>query len=75
MNQNINVSFDQSLPVVCEECGGVYFQEVLYIRKVSGILTGSSKPSYIPIPVFQCTECHHVNTEFLPREVQKLEGD
>lgn len=73
MNQNINVSFDQSLPVVCEECGGMYFQEALYIRKISGILVGSEKPSYIPIPVFQCTNCKHVNTEFLPREVQELE--
>jgi hypothetical protein len=28
-------------------------------------------PSYIPIPVFACLKCNHVNKEFLPREIQE----
>jgi hypothetical protein len=44
--------------------------EALHIRKVSGILTGTGQPSYIPIPVFACDKCSHVNEEFLPRELK-----
>jgi hypothetical protein len=45
-------------------------KEVLMMRKVSGILTGTGQPSYIPIPLFACNKCGHVNKEFLPPELR-----
>jgi len=72
MNQNINLSLDQTTPVECEQCGGLFFSEAVHIRKASGLLTGTGKSSYIPIPVFRCLECGHVNGEFLPKEVKDL---
>lgn len=75
MNQNLNVSLDQTLPVVCEKCSGMYFEQALHIRKVSGLLTGTGQTSYLPIPVFSCKSCGHVNTEFLPKEIKNLSDD
>jgi uncharacterized Zn finger protein len=66
--QNLNVDINQTLPVVCEECNEKYFE-------ASGLLTGQSKPTYIPIPVFACTECGHVNGDFLPREIESLDKE
>ncbi len=71
----MNVDLDQTLPLHCDECRGIYFQEVIHIRKVSGLLTGTGQTSYLPIPVFQCTNCKHVNEEFLPKEVSKLKNE
>ena len=73
MNQQVNVDFSQTEGVTCEECGGVYFTEGLVIRRASGLLTGTGKPTYIPIPVFNCRECGHVNAEFLPKEFTNLD--
>jgi len=73
MQQNINVDIKQTSSVICEKCENGYFDQALVIRKASGLLTGQSKPSYIPIPVFKCTSCGHVNEEFLPKEVQSLD--
>jgi len=73
MQQNINVDISQTTPVLCEECKGTYFDQALVIRKASGLLTGQSKPSYIPIPVFKCAGCGHVNGEFLPKEIQSID--
>ena len=73
MQQQVNVDISQTSGVTCEECGGVYFENGLVIRKASGLLTGASKPTYIPIPVFNCRECGHVNAEFLPKELTKLD--
>lgn len=70
---NINLDINQTLPVVCNECGHNHFQQVLIIRKASGLLTGTGKPTYVPIPVFACTKCNHVNEEFAPKELQNLE--
>lgn len=68
----LNVDFNQTLPVTCDECGHTYFDQALVIRKASGILTGTGQPSYVPIPVFACKSCGHVNAEFLPKEGPSL---
>lgn len=73
MQQQLNVDINQTQPVSCDECSGIYFDQALVIRKASGLLTGQSKPSYIPIPVFKCTECGHVNGEFIPKEIQSVD--
>jgi hypothetical protein len=70
---NLNITLDQTTETVCEVCNHKFFHQALYIRKVSGILTGTGQPSYIPIPVFACDKCDHVNKEFLPLEVRNLE--
>lgn len=72
MDQKLNISLDQTSSVICEECGHTYFEQQLLLRKASGFLTGTGQPSYIPIPVFACSKCGHVNQEFLPREVKNI---
>jgi len=69
MENKLNLDISQTDSVTCDECGGMYFQQALHIRKASGFLTGTGQTSYIPIPLFACISCGHVNTEFLPKEV------
>jgi len=71
--QQVNISLDQTLPVTCDGCGHAYFTQALHIRKVSGILSGTGQTSYMPIPVFACVACQHINTEFLPKEMKDLD--
>jgi uncharacterized Zn finger protein len=73
MDNKVNVGIDQTDAVVCDECGGIYFQEALHIRKASGFLTGTGQTSYMPIPIFSCLKCGHVNEEFLPKEIKSLD--
>lgn len=67
-NMNLNISLDKTTPILCEECEGATFQQVVYIRKVSKFLTGEPQDGIIPIPSFACTNCHHVNLEFQPKQ-------
>jgi uncharacterized Zn finger protein len=69
---NINLDLNQTTGVVCEECSHIHFEQVLIIRKASGLLTGTGQPTYVPIPVFACTKCGHVNSEFLPKQLEEL---
>jgi len=73
MQPNVNVDISQTTPVLCEECGGTYFEQAMVLRRVSAILTGQGKPGFMPIPVFRCADCGHVNKDFLPKEVQSLD--
>jgi|TARA_R110001592_G_scaffold141074_3_gene362377 hypothetical protein len=74
MHNQLNVDITQTQSVTCEKCGGVYFEQGLILRKASGILTGTGKTSYIPIPVFNCRDCGHVNEEFRPKEIKDLDS-
>ncbi|TRO56186.1 hypothetical protein E2P64_06210 [Candidatus Bathyarchaeota archaeon] len=56
----------------CEKCGGEAFQEAVLLRKVSSILTGTGKEGYLPVQVFACIACGHVNRAFLPAEIRPI---
>jgi len=55
------VNLRDSQTITCEKCGSMYFKEVVYIKKVSKILTGSSEDTIVPFPIYMCASCEHVN--------------
>lgn len=71
-NMQMNIDITQTSGLTCDECQNVFFEQALVIRKASGFLTGTGKPTMIPIPVFKCTKCGHVNEEFLPKEIKDI---
>ena len=56
--------------VVCDNCKGTIFSEGMFLRKVSALLTGQPKDSYLPIATFYCVKCHTVNDCFIPDELK-----
>jgi hypothetical protein len=54
--------------VSCEKCNHHLFVEKFALRKVSRLITGSPSDTVIPVPVFACSACGHVNSEFAPKE-------
>ena len=73
MQQNLNIGLEQTTGVSCDECGHQFFEQQLVLRQASGLLTGTGQTTYIPIPVFACSKCGHVNGEFLPKEIKSLD--
>lgn len=69
----LNIPMDQTTSVYCDNCGNKHFIQAIRIQKVSGLLTGQARPSYVPIPVFSCSKCGHVNEEFEAKEIPKLD--
>ena len=66
--QNFNVDITQTTPIVCDECENEHFIQVNLMRKLSPMLSPTGQPALIPIPVFACSKCSHVNKEFLPKD-------
>jgi uncharacterized Zn finger protein len=79
MNQEerigLNISLDKTKGIVCDECGNQAFQEVTLLRKASRFVTGTAQDALIPIPVFACSKCGHVNEEFLPIQLRQTEDN
>lgn len=58
------IDLKQQPTVHCDECRSKYFKEVVLIKKVSKILTGSSEDTMVPFPTYMCVKCGHVNIDF-----------
>jgi uncharacterized Zn finger protein len=70
MEQQLNISLDKTTGMSCDECGNEVFQEGVLLRKASRFLTGTAQDAMIPIQVFACSKCGHVNEEFLPMQLR-----
>jgi len=66
----LNIDLTKTAEVVCDKCSGKVFQEGLMLRKASKFLTGTTQDALIPLPVFSCSACGHVNEDFLPEPLK-----
>ena len=62
MQEQIDIS--KTTAVKCEKCENSTFKQTLLIRKLSALVSPSGQETVIPIGVFACEKCGHVNTEF-----------
>lgn len=69
------VDLRQCPTMSCEKCGSVYFREVIYLKRVPGLMTGSPEDTTVPFPIYKCDECGHVNESFNPFEITSFEKE
>ena len=68
--QPTQMKFDlsQTVAQVCEKCQNDTFIQVYQMRKLSALLSPTGQETMIPIQVFACAKCGHINKGFLPKE-------
>lgn len=71
----LNIDLTKTQEIVCDKCSGKVFQEGLMLRKASKFLAGTTQDALIPLPVFSCSACGHVNEEFLPEPLKNKNTD
>ena len=62
VQQTIDMS--QTTPIKCEKCENSTFKQTLLIRKMSALVSPNGQETVIPVAVFACEKCGHVNAEF-----------
>lgn len=71
MNPNqpqMNVGFGQTDPITCEKCAGEVFVPAFLLRKVSALVSPTGKETILPLQLFACANCNHINEDMLPVE-------
>ena len=63
----MNVDMSQTTAEVCESCENETFIQVYQMRRLSALLSPAGQESMIPIQVFACAKCGHINKGFLPQ--------
>ena len=66
--QQMNIDFSQTTAEVCEKCENDTFQQVYRMRKLSALLSPAGQETMIPVQVFACAKCSHINKGFQPKE-------
>ena len=62
----VKVALKDTSDVGCEKCGHKLFTQLMMFKKLSAVMSPTGEESMIPIQVFACNACGHVNDEFLP---------
>ena len=71
MAMNLNINPQDLQDARCELCSCTTFHTVFKIKKLSALLSPDGKPGYIPVQLFACLSCNHINSEFLPPSSSK----
>ena len=72
--QQIQVKLSDADDVVCDECSNAYFTPVVMIKRLSPLVSPSGQEQLVPMPVFRCDDCGHVNDAFLPDVPEEKES-
>jgi len=64
--QKVNIDINKSKLVKCE-CGNPFYQQVIIMREISGVLVGQAGKNVLStIPIMICTECKKPHTSSEP---------
>jgi len=58
------IDMKQTSSVKCEKCDNQTFKQTMILRKLSALLAPNGQETLIPVGVFACEKCGHVNSEF-----------
>ena len=66
----MNIDIKQTTSVSCEnkKCKNDTFIPAFKMRKMSALLSPHGKETMIPMQVFACAKCGHINKEFQTKE-------
>ena len=64
----MKVDISQTTAVSCEECNHDVFVPAFKMRRMSALLSPHGKETMIPMQVFACVKCGHINDAFLPKD-------
>ncbi len=59
-----NIDLSKTTIVSCESCSGKTFKQTMLLRKMSAIVSPTGQEALVPVAVFACEQCGHVNKEF-----------
>ncbi len=65
-NMQVKIDMKQASDLTCDECGHKYFQQLMMFKKISAVMSPTGEESLVPIQVFACNSCGHVNEQFIP---------
>ena len=68
--RQMNIDMSQTSEMKCDKCENNTFKQTIMLRKMSAIVSPNGQETIIPMAVFACESCNHVNDEFIKSEFE-----
>jgi|TARA_R100000951_G_scaffold111562_2_gene110726 hypothetical protein len=65
-NMQVKVNLKDTSDLGCEQCGHKLFTQLMMFKQLSAVMSPTGEETLIPVQVFACNSCGHVNEQFLP---------
>ena len=59
--------------IVCEKCGNGLFIQSFFLQKISALVSPTGQESIVPVQVYSCGNCGHINRKLNPTSEQSEE--
>ena len=66
-----NVDLTHAKTLECEECQCQAFKQTLMLKKMSALMSPTGQESIVPVGVFCCEQCGHINKEFAEADIRQ----
>jgi hypothetical protein len=50
--------------VCCEKCNSEVLKQAYVVKEISALMSPDGKQTLVPVPVFVCNSCDHLNSMF-----------
>ena len=67
-----NVDLTHATTLECEECKCKGFKQTLMLKRLSALISPNGQESIVPVAVFCCEQCGHVNKEFEDADIREV---
>ena len=61
----LNIKPTELDDVICDRCGRYTFTPVFFMKRIPAIVSPTNKETFMPMQVFACDNCGHVNDRFI----------
>ena len=66
-----NIDLTHAKTLECEKCENKGFRQTMMLKKLSPLVSPNGQEAIIPVGVFACESCGHVNKEFAEADIQQ----
>ena len=63
---NAQIDLSEAETMTCEDCGNAVFIPAFFLKRLSPIVSPTGQEALIPIQVYSCGNCGHINTKLNP---------
>ena len=72
---NVQVDLTQAETVLCEKCSNGLFIQSFFLKKISALMSPTGQEAIIPVQVYSCGNCGHINSKLNPTTSEKTESN
>tara|TARA_Y100001963_G_C6498760_1_gene316894 strand:+ start:170 stop:406 length:237 start_codon:yes stop_codon:yes gene_type:complete len=69
-SRQVNIDVSQAKDIKCDECENDSFKQTILLKRLSALVSPTGQEVLIPMQVFACEKCGHINDEFRKMETQ-----